>query len=111
MENNPLAPELLDADNQPITLTENDTYIGEYKGWALVDHASGEIIDGKPLIRLRAYVADPIYPGKFYRACYEFTYHGEAAHEWNSRDAIAEAKAFIDAYKYEGDPQKQASTV
>jgi hypothetical protein len=91
--------EILDAENVAF-LAEDATLtsIGQYKGWALLDQRYGEIIDGEPMVRLKAVVPNPKFPGFFLKAVFEFTYYGRNAGE--RVDGIKEAKEFIDKFDY-----------
>ena len=109
---NLVVPELLDADNQPIELCESQEYIGDYKGWALINQDSGCLVeDGKPLIFLHALMPDENYPGKYCRTFYQFNYTGESEGSYNTVDAVDNAKKFIDTYEFKGDPSKTATKV
>lgn len=102
--------EFLDADNNPIFVSsrtlepgldpETQEYIGEYKGWPLINTNTKVQIDGKDLIVLHATMPDPNYPGRYYRMAYEFKYTGPNEGDWNNIDAVADAKALIDAFVY-----------
>lgn len=89
-----IVPELLDADNQPITLVDSQEYIGDYKGFALVKQQTG--IPHDPVV-LHALIPDPTYPGRFYRNWLQFDYKG--AEVGQEIDALAVAKKYIDAYE------------
>ena len=92
-------PDILDADN--FAFLEGDTTltsIGSYKGWAFLDQRYGEILDGEPMVRFKAVVPNPQYPGRFLKAIFEFTYYGQ--HAGQRRDPLSEAKEFIDKFDY-----------
>lgn len=92
-------PDILDAENFAFLAEDASlTSIGQYKGWALLNQLSGEIIDGEPMVRLKAVVPNPKFPGFFLKAVFEFTYYGQNVGE--RRDAVAEAKEFIDKFDY-----------